>query len=83
MRIQADPDLVIHVEAGEGVNLVIGLLAALSGTPSTEQTTEYNTHFEIQVHPQSDREPFRVVIPKAEGIDRTLLALCATYCLKP
>lgn len=80
MRLQRDTEHVLfHVEASDTVDGVATLIDLLSGLECAQRVKDDGSVFTIHIQPADDRLPFLIVVPKDEGIDDTLLTLCAVY----
>ena len=80
MRLQPDTEHVLfRAEAGDTVDRIASLIDLLGGPECTERVKDAGSVFTIQIQPADDLLPFHIIVPKDEGIDDTLLTLCAVY----
>lgn len=79
MRLQPDTEHVLfRAEAGDTVDRIASLIDLLGGLDARNGSKTLGLS-SPSIQPADDRLPFLIIVPKDEGIDDTLLTLCAVY----
>jgi len=80
MRLQRNTEHVLfRAEAADTVDRIASLIDLLGGPECTERVKDDGFVFTIHIQPADDRLSFLIIVPKDEGVDDTLLTLCAVY----